>query len=156
MGVVQAVRYRYEYHFIIIGLGIMLVGFGSAAFHGTLLFEYQMADELPMIWSILVWNYSMFLLESTTVGAKHTWTAIISISYGLIYSILHVYFAFTVTFQVNFACMIGISGLILHKNCVQHTGRSFIPFVVIRGRLNSELFRNDEIYKLYVDQASEP
>ena len=45
LGIVQAIRYRYEPRFVLIAIGITLVGFGSSAFHGTLLFEYQMAGE---------------------------------------------------------------------------------------------------------------
>ena len=29
--------------------GLLLVGFGSAAFHGTLLWGAQLLDELPMV-----------------------------------------------------------------------------------------------------------
>mmetsp|Transcript_20396 Transcript_20396/g.42750 ORF Transcript_20396/g.42750 Transcript_20396/m.42750 type:complete len:297 (+) Transcript_20396:156-1046(+) len=148
MGIVQAYKHRYEARFVLIALGIMVVGFGSSAFHGTLLYEYQMADELPMIWSIMVWNYAMFLMESST-KARQSLTAIICASYAVIYSLLHVYFAFTTTFQLNFALMIVISGYILHKNCVEHTGRSFIPFVVVRKRLPSEEYNPVEILNLY-------
>ena len=149
MGIFQAYKHRYETRFVLIGVGIMIVGFGSSAFHGTLLFEYQMADELPMMWSIMVWNYAMFLMESTTTDKKHTVTAILCASYAVIYSILHVYFEFTLTFQLNFALMILISGFILHKNCCEQTGRSFIPFVVIRKRLPSEHYNPIEISNLY-------
>ncbi|GMH71051.1 hypothetical protein TrRE_jg8389 [Triparma retinervis] len=145
MGIFQAYKHRYETRFVLIGVGIMIVGFGSSAFHGTLLFEFQMADELPMMWSIMVWNYAMFLMESTTTDKKHTVTAILCASYAVIYSILHVYFEFTLTFQLNFALMILISGFILHKNCCEQTGRSFIPFVVIRKRLPSEHYNPIEI-----------
>jgi hypothetical protein len=34
----------------LIGLLLITIGLGSAAFHGTLRFEYQLWDELPMIW----------------------------------------------------------------------------------------------------------
>ncbi|KAI9018518.1 alkaline phytoceramidase family protein [Phycomyces nitens] len=38
-------------------LFIVLVGVGSVLFHGTLQFEYQMWDEIPMVWtaSYLLW-----------------------------------------------------------------------------------------------------
>ncbi|GMI19894.1 hypothetical protein TeGR_g10727 [Tetraparma gracilis] len=149
MGMVQAIRHRYEPRFVLIGLGIMIVGFGSSAFHGTLLFEYQMADELPMIWSIMVWNYAMFLCESTKTTVKHTVTATICATYAIVYSVMHVYFAFTTTFQLNFALMTLISGYILHRQCCEHTGASFIPFVRVRKRLPSEHFNTKEIQNLY-------
>ena len=33
------------------GVLFILVGLGSAAFHGTLKFEYQLWDEIPMLWT---------------------------------------------------------------------------------------------------------
>ncbi len=45
--------------------GIALVGIGSFFFHATLLFEAQLADELPMIY---VGSMSLFLLFDTTPG----------------------------------------------------------------------------------------
>jgi dihydroceramidase len=30
----------------------IIVGLGSAAFHGTLKFNYQLWDEIPMVWVI--------------------------------------------------------------------------------------------------------
>lgn len=37
---------------LIIGFFIFCIGLGSAAFHGTLRYEYQMWDEVPMIWVV--------------------------------------------------------------------------------------------------------
>ena len=47
----QAYRYRMDTRFRWLGLGLALIGCGSFAFHGTLLYNMQMADELPMIYS---------------------------------------------------------------------------------------------------------
>lgn len=215
MGMVQAIRHRYEPRFVLIGLGIMIVGFGSSAFHGTLLFEYQMADELPMIWSIMVsartclsdqrlereglkreglererlerahppansffCARSLAGLELRHVpvrvhqddGEAHrdghdlrhvrhrAFTQILNSNRASpstnrrrtqVYSVMHVYFAFTTTFQLNFAPMTLISGYILHRQCCEHTGASFIPFVRVRKRLPSEHFNTKEIQNLY-------
>ena len=59
----------------------------------------------------------------------------------------HVIFAFTFTFQLNFALMVVISGFILHKNCCEHTGRSFIPFIMVRRK--SDTFNTVEVANLY-------
>ena len=91
----------------------------------------------------------MFLMEQTKTTVTHTLTAAICVVYALTYSILHVYFEFTTTFQINFGLMILISGFILHKECVEHTGRSFVPFVIVRRRLPSEHFDQKEIQSLY-------
>ena len=59
----------------------------------------------------------------------------------------HVIFAFTTTFQLNFGLMVVISGFVLHKNCCEHTGRSFIPFVMVRRK--SDTFNAAEVSNLY-------
>ncbi|KAG6865763.1 hypothetical protein C0991_011960 [Blastosporella zonata] len=46
-------------------VGIGLVGIGSFAFHATLLFQAQLADELPMIY---VGSMSLFLLFDNRPG----------------------------------------------------------------------------------------
>jgi dihydroceramidase len=44
---------------------LALVGIGSFAFHATLLYEAQLADELPMIFGA---SYGIFLLTDTGHG----------------------------------------------------------------------------------------
>jgi dihydroceramidase len=44
---------------------LALVGFGSFAFHATLLYGAQLADELPMIFGA---SYGIFLLTDTGHG----------------------------------------------------------------------------------------
>ena len=44
-------RQRLPLRFAICHLGVALVGFGSAWFHGTLLYSTQLLDELPMIYT---------------------------------------------------------------------------------------------------------
>ncbi len=129
----------------------MCVGFGSTMFHGTLLYEWQMADEIPMVWSILCWLYAMFLMESVdTASPKHTLTTIFAVLYSVIYSVMHYFFAFTITFQLQFGIAVALSGYILHKNCLKHCGRSMIPFVMSgRPRKLSGSFDHKEIDDLY-------
>ncbi|KAG6900516.1 hypothetical protein C0993_009469 [Termitomyces sp. T159_Od127] len=50
--------------------GIALVGIGSFAFHATLLFEAQLADELPMIY---VGSMSLWFLFDDRPGYRHSW-----------------------------------------------------------------------------------
>ncbi|KAK3335595.1 ceramidase [Cercophora scortea] len=38
----------------------MIVGFGSMAFHTTLKYEMQLADELPMIYTVCILSYAAF------------------------------------------------------------------------------------------------
>ncbi|KNZ80670.1 Alkaline ceramidase 3, partial [Termitomyces sp. J132] len=56
-GVVAAASQSLPTRYVAGYMGIALVGFGSFAFHATLLFEAQLADELPMIYvgSMSLW-----------------------------------------------------------------------------------------------------
>ncbi|KAL2132571.1 hypothetical protein VTI74DRAFT_3626 [Chaetomium olivicolor] len=46
--------------FIIVYLGYMVVGLGSMAFHTTLKYEMQLADELPMIYTVCIMAFATF------------------------------------------------------------------------------------------------
>jgi len=46
--------------FIIVFLGYIVVGLGSMAFHTTLKYEMQLADELPMIYTVCIMAYATF------------------------------------------------------------------------------------------------
>jgi len=48
-------------------LGVALVGTGSFVFHASLLYEAQLADELPMV---LVASYTLFILSDPRKGFK--------------------------------------------------------------------------------------
>lgn len=53
-----------EWRFILAFASVCVVGLGSVAFHGTLLFEHQMWDEVPMLWTVVIILYC--LLEHHT------------------------------------------------------------------------------------------
>jgi len=106
-GVLQVQRRHLEFRFGLFHGSIILVGLGSVAFHGTLNYFGQMGDELPMIWTMLIWWYIMFQMEDNLLN---TWsfTPIILFIYGGLFSIVHYTFAFTVVFQLHSALLIGI------------------------------------------------
>ncbi|KAL0951605.1 hypothetical protein HGRIS_008283 [Hohenbuehelia grisea] len=58
-------RHSLPLRYVIGGIGVWLVGLGSFAFHATLLYEAQLADELPMIY---VASHSLFLLFDDRPG----------------------------------------------------------------------------------------
>jgi len=41
-------------------LSVTIVGLGSVAFHGTLLFEHQRWDQVPMLWTVAMILYVLF------------------------------------------------------------------------------------------------
>lgn len=58
-----------EARFWLANVSIIVVGLGSVAFHGTLQFRYQMWDEVPMLWTVVVVLYS--LLEHDKASTKY-------------------------------------------------------------------------------------
>ncbi|VBB73430.1 Putative alkaline phytoceramidase [Podospora comata] len=59
-GLRNVIKYAHSKVFILVFLGYMVVGLGSMAFHTTLKYEMQLADELPMIYTICIMAYVAF------------------------------------------------------------------------------------------------
>jgi len=78
-------------------LGVAVVGIGSFAFHASLLYEAQLADELPMV---IVASYSLFILSDSRKGFNS------DAGHGLILLI-----AFNTLFPVSYA---------IYRNPVYH------------------------------------
>lgn len=56
----SAWRNKLETRFVLTAAGFMLVGIGSWLFHMTLRYEYQLLDELPMIYATCIPFWSIF------------------------------------------------------------------------------------------------
>jgi len=62
-GMVATARAGAEFRFQLSNFGIMLVGIGSWCFHGSLLYEMQLLDELPMVYTTAVFIYCISLQD---------------------------------------------------------------------------------------------
>eukprot|EP01126_Amoeba_proteus_P040180 TRINITY_DN4274_c0_g1_i10.p1 TRINITY_DN4274_c0_g1~~TRINITY_DN4274_c0_g1_i10.p1 ORF type:complete len:215 (+),score=19.22 TRINITY_DN4274_c0_g1_i10:231-875(+) len=91
---------------------VILVGLGSVAFHATLLYDLQMWDEIPMVWLILSWYYGLWTLNSPP-GRTNRWLVFILVFYGLLCTGVHYNGAYTVAFQLHFALITVVAGMIL-------------------------------------------
>jgi len=88
LGVYLSLRERQEPRFAVLHGIIIVVGLGSVAFHGTLLLEYQLLDELPMLWGMLGFMYIYYTMESPPKGRAEDSTlanllAIAGIAWGI-------------------------------------------------------------------------
>jgi len=57
-------KYGYSKRFYVVNMLVAMVGFGSAAFHGTLLWTGQITDELPMVYASLSFLYAVLEMEA--------------------------------------------------------------------------------------------
>uniref|UniRef100_A0A7S0YYH2 Alkaline ceramidase n=1 Tax=Hemiselmis tepida TaxID=464990 RepID=A0A7S0YYH2_9CRYP len=97
-----AIRLQFELRFIALGIGALLVGLGSAAFHCTLQYWAQMWDEVPMVWTMLVWSYCHITMEG-----QGSWALAAALCvYGVWWGYVHYLGAYVVLFQVHFGVLV--------------------------------------------------
>jgi dihydroceramidase len=75
-----------EARFALAFAAVTLVGVGSVAFHGTLRFELQMLDELPMIYSGLIMAF--ILVENRPQRRFGVWFPAVLIAHGVLVTVL--------------------------------------------------------------------
>src|SRR5262249_39845188 len=117
-----------ENRFLLLSLSFGLVGFGSAYFHGTLTHFGQMADELPMVYSMIVWWFILYRMDSLKKLKNHISPLDVLLLFGIFYAILWTYVhslkTFILVFQIHFTLMVfgGIMKLIyLYQKLPYHT-----------------------------------
>ncbi|XP_078787062.1 alkaline ceramidase 3 isoform X3 [Oryzias latipes] len=84
----ETFRNGLEFRYICSFLGLAAVGVGSWCFHMTLLYEMQLLDELPMIYSTCVFVYCLYecFKQEKTVGLiPITLLFVFSMSVSLVY-----------------------------------------------------------------------
>lgn len=110
-GALQAARQSLPFRYIFGYAGIALVGVGSFAFHATLLFQAQLADELPMIY---VGSMSLWLLFDDRPGfswhSRTKYLAAISVLLDLIFTLTYFYNRNPIYHQIVFATIVWIVG----------------------------------------------
>jgi dihydroceramidase len=79
-------RHVLERRFMLAFAMVSVVGFGSIAFHATLLFQFQMMDELPMIYLALTVVY--ILLENRPERRFGNWFPLALVAYAVLLTCL--------------------------------------------------------------------
>jgi len=82
-------REKLETRFTVLYAIIAVVGLGSTAFHGTLLIENQLLDELPMLWGMLAWIYIINTMRSPKgpISAKDRSLAVKLVLFGVTWTV---------------------------------------------------------------------
>ncbi|KAI0033968.1 ceramidase [Vararia minispora EC-137] len=87
--------------------GLGLVGIGSFAFHATLLYEAQMADELPMIYCA---SWALFVMLDTVPGpsnASRRWSLLAgTVLFDVFFTISYYFYRNPAYHQIVFACLL--------------------------------------------------
>lgn len=79
----------FEKRFLLAFGSIVIVGIGSIAFHGTLLFPLQMLDEVPMVYCVLTLVYCC--VENKPYRRHGVWFPIGIALYGLLTTVIMLY-----------------------------------------------------------------
>lgn len=108
VGVLGAFWHRraLEKRFALVFSSVALVGIGSMAFHGTLLFELQMLDELPMLYTATLLVY--IVLENAPERRFGAWFPAALVAYAIIATSGAVFMrgqAQFWSFQISFAAL---------------------------------------------------
>jgi dihydroceramidase len=125
---IQGLYNRIEKRFLLLSLSFGFVGLGSAYFHGTLTYFGQMADEVPMVYSVIIWWFILFRIDKfkqleNKISASNMLIAF-GIFYGFLWTYVHSLQTFVLIFQIHFLLMIlgGIIKMIyLYRQTHYHT-----------------------------------
>lgn len=87
---------RFHTQFIL----LMVIGIGSALFHGTLRVVEQQCDETPMIWALLMWGYILYGQDISP--RRRSAVRVVLFLIGLVFALTHSIYRFTTSFQLMF------------------------------------------------------
>jgi len=102
-GLYLAYKYGYERRMVIVNLLVGLVGLGSAAFHGTLLYTGQIFDELPMVYASLSILYAVLEMESKEDKPVYKYLAPSILAFSVLFTGVYLYLpSFFIFFLVGY------------------------------------------------------
>ncbi|CAF1539508.1 unnamed protein product [Rotaria magnacalcarata] len=128
---------RVEKRFLFLCLSFGIIGFGSAYFHGTLTHVGQMADELPMVYSMIIWWFILFRMDQFNKLTNKIYAFDLAIVFGIFYGVLWTYLhslqSFVIIFQAHFALMVlgGIIKLTFLYRQTQHHTQSIMHLIMM-------------------------
>jgi len=134
--IIRGIYNKIENRFLVLSLSFGFLGFGSAYFHGTLTHFGQMADELPMVYSMIIWWYILFRMNKFRLKNRFLTIDILilcGIVYGVLCSYIHSLQTFVLVFQAHFTLMVlgGIIKLIYLYRQMQYNTNSIMYLIMI-------------------------
>ncbi|KAK0597918.1 hypothetical protein LWI29_029871 [Acer saccharum] len=101
IGLVNALRQRFEKRFSVLHISNMILAIGSMLYHATLQHEQQQSDETPMIWEMLLY---MYILYSPDWHYRTTMPTFLFL-YGGVFAIFHSVLRFDIGFKVHYVIL---------------------------------------------------
>ncbi|MBA0710460.1 hypothetical protein Golax_009753 [Gossypium laxum] len=98
IGLVNALRQRFEKRFSVLHISNMILAIGSMIYHSTLQHVQQQGDETPMVWEMLLYFY---ILYSPDWHYRSTMPTFLFF-YGALYAVVHALFRFGFGFKVHY------------------------------------------------------
>ncbi|CAN6879195.1 unnamed protein product [Brassica oleracea] len=102
IGLVNALRQRFEKRFSILHISNMILAIGSMLYHATLQHHrQQQSDETPMVWEILLY---MYILYSPDWHYRSTMPTFLFL-YGAAFAVAHAFLRFGIGFKVHYVIL---------------------------------------------------
>lgn len=113
-GAYRSYKSNLDFRYILPYLALSLVGVGSFMFHGTLLFEYQLLDEVPMLIGDATFLYLVSPKEWRSTPLRHAATLLALTSYVGIVTAVYLHTGSAVFFESSFA----VGALVIYLRCL--------------------------------------
>ncbi|PPR82107.1 hypothetical protein GOBAR_AA38612 [Gossypium barbadense] len=98
IGLINALRQRFEKRFSVLHISNMILSIGSMLYHATLQRVQQQGDETPMVWEMLLYFY---ILYSPDWHYRSTMPTFLFF-YGVGFAIAHALIRFEIGFKVHY------------------------------------------------------
>jgi len=149
LGTWLTLKYRLEKRFIFCFLSVGIVGCGSVLFHSTLLRFTQSLDELPMIFSALIFIYIIHTMNDPNEGTeaselrKKQIGAILSLIGFAIFVIYSIFPENPIVFQgiyVGLVCYVTWKSIRMYKKCQIQEAKYLLETAMVFCLLGSFLW----------------
>ncbi|KAK4797505.1 hypothetical protein SAY86_029831 [Trapa natans] len=101
IGLVNALRQRFEKRFSVLHISNMTLAIGSMLYHSTLQRVQQQGDETPMVWEVLLYLYILYSPDWHYATTMPTFLFL----YGGLFAILHSVFHFGLGFKLHYVAL---------------------------------------------------
>ncbi|XP_051118344.1 alkaline ceramidase-like [Andrographis paniculata] len=101
IGLVNALRQRFEKRFSVLHLSNVILAIGSVLYHSTLQRMQQQWDETPMVWEMLLYIYILYSPDWHYQSTMPTFLFL----YGALFAIAHSQIRFDIGFKAHYAML---------------------------------------------------